>query len=239
MKPPIYFVSLLGRAWMIGTVAVLVMVPLHAQVILFDNFTPGAGNSVPTGASDGSQWLYNDSGLRTAEQFKNSNASALQLTSVTLGLQLLDSTDPTNFSLNLYSDSGGQVGSLIQTLTTGTSSISSNPTAITFAAPAGITLAAGTSYWIEMQPNTLNTSDASNNNNVAWYISQSSVISNFMIQRFDASGAPGFDIYGIATTGPDMIVDAAPIPEPSTWTMLVGGLGLMLVFRRRLFRAGN
>jgi hypothetical protein len=207
----------------------------HAQVVLFNNFAPG--NVVTPEGGDGSEWTYSSRAVKSAEEFSVPNGSNFVLSSVTLGLQLENNTDPSNFSLNLYSNNGGAPGSLIQTLATGTSGISPDAQAVTFTAPTGITLNAGQNYWIEMNPLTINTGSSANNNDVIWWFTQQPVNSTYAVAEAGPSGV--YFAWSTGTgPGPNMLVDAtAVVPETSTWALLLGGLGLLACWRLRTRRA--
>jgi hypothetical protein len=228
---------------------VISLSPAHAQTLLFNNFNPD--NSLTQAGGNGSAWEYSDStdttssGFTTAEEFTVAPGTNYTLDSVTLGLQIdqqRPNVDPSNFAVQfLSSNSDGTPGAVIATLATGTSSLSDELSAVTFDSSGNIVLDAGSSYWVKVTPLTINTSSADNNNAVVWWYTTQPVISTSSRQFINSSGEV-FDTEKDTDSGGYMQIRAtaesseSAVPEPSTWAMLAGGVGVRCLARTRYLR---
>jgi hypothetical protein len=223
--------------------ATSLLLPLQAQVVLFNNFAPG--NAVVDTSGETSAWIYNGSdpsmsfGYASAEEFTVASGSNYTLSSVTLGLQILTlpdyAQDYSNYAVELLANNNGAPGAVLGTLADATPALNGEPTAITFTAPANLTLDGGQSYWVEVTPVTLDVNDDAHNLYVAWWDNQEGVQSVFASREINADGQISSWYNTSSTTeGGYMLVeaDASATPEPSTWALVGFGAVLLLVWGR-------
>src|SRR4051812_27257007 len=184
----------------------------QADVVIFDNITNGNNGfrTVSTEAWD-------------AQRF-NTDATNLLLTGETL---LLSSAGGTGtFFLRLYSDAGGQPGSMITTLFSGTS-----PSSGQVAFPGyNQALLPNTNYWLVLGQATAGTLS------LGWGVTSDPSGSGTGFQPNNASSANSGASWGLNNTAPYQTrIMASVVPEPSTFACLaIGALGLGgFIFRQR------
>lgn len=156
---------------------------------------------------------------------------------ITLALVNYNATSSGSFSLGIYADSAGSIGSLIGGLTTSNSAFFTTPTGLVGNDPTdfqnilfqnnAVTLSANTTYWVAL------------NNDLR---------RNFSWAVYDGSSTSGSGSYGMAWLGnsSDNVSDlggnlfamsvagTASVPEPSTYALMgLGGLALLIAYRRR------
>jgi len=173
---------------------------------------------------------FNDDNTQNASAMAQSfttDASAWTLTGVVLNLANPSATSQGAFTVGLYADNAGAVGSLIGSLTTAQTSFFTNPFGgqysfqnILFTNNA-ITLAASSTYWVGV---------SNSNNDIYW------------------EGLFGINQTGVGTYGTTLLDDApatsytplnvtvngTAVPEPSTYALMgLGALALVIAARRR------
>ena len=175
-----------------------------AQATVYDSLGYAPGNalvSVPLGSTPASLFVPTASGLLTGFQVWTLNFESV----------------PVSVNVRLFADAasdtvGSQLGSFPAILTPGNQTVT--------IPAAGVALAAGTKYWLEMDGGT---NDPRGFSNQAWY------------QAGPGAPTTKVRIGGAYYTGNAPFafsVQAAPVPEPSALAALgVGALGLL---RRRL-----
>ena len=158
---------------------------------------------------------------------------------ITLALANYNATSSGSFSVGIYADSAGSIGSLIGGLTTSNSAFFTNPNGkdwgnlnladfqnVLFQNNA-VTLSANTTYWVGLNNDV--------NNNFSW-------------DTYASGSISGLGRYGLAWVGNSsasvndlggnlfaMNVTGTPsVPEPSTYALMgLGALALVVAYRRR------
>jgi hypothetical protein len=172
-------------------------------------------------------------GVGPLEDSFTTGASSFSFGGVTV---LLDTTDVTGtVTASLLSDSSGNPGSLITTLgTVSDSALGSTLTAYTFNLSTPDTLAANTTYWIQLS------SDDGSSAQWSWSLDTSGP--GVSGQSFANIGGifPDYDgSYQMSVNDPPP-AGTVPTPEPGVFSLLGFGLGaLVFASRRKLLRADS
>jgi hypothetical protein len=203
-------------------------------VFLLPTSSEGAvlvSNSVGTGD-------YGGLPLKFMSQTFTTDSQTWSNLNITLALANYNTTSIGSFSVGIYADNAGSIGSLIGGLTTSNSDFFTNPNGkdwgslnlvdfknILFENNA-VTLSANTTYWVAL-------------NNDAGY--------NFTWNSYGSAITSGSGSYGLAWLGNSsssvfdnggnlfaMSVTGTAVPEPSTYALFgIGALALIMAARRR------
>ncbi len=135
-----------------------------------------------------------------------------------------------NFSVSIYSDNAGSVGSVLGTGLLSGPSVPASFALNTYAA-SGLTLGANTPYWLVFRNTGSGDVYVADTQGGTTVVTSSAgwTTPNTSAYRFDTSGS--FNTWANAL--PVFSIDSvAPVPEPATLSLAAIG-GLLLVFRRR------
>lgn len=213
-----------------GTLALLLAIGLlgtaQAQTVMLSNLagTSYAGYANTRNESDGTLNTANAGSFTTGSEATVLNSLSL------LGV----SGSGTDFSVELYSDSGNLPGTLLETLSGPTSPTSASTTYV-YTSGGSLTLSANTTYWWVTTVPTGTTAANFNSN----YVTNSADVAadGWSIGRYAYQTNGGAWSNG---TGRSMqfSVSTSAIPEPSTYAALFGAAALGLAaYRRRLARS--
>lgn len=135
------------------------------------------------------------------------------------------------FTVSLYSDNSGSVGSLLANgLFIGPGSLTEN--SINTFTTSGLTVIPSTTYWLVLaNPSTMTTTMQLNATSLPAASSSAGWTLNNAVWRY---GDGSILNVGTGDIAPLFAINPEPVPEPSTLAMsALGGLGLLLKFRRR------
>ena len=175
--------------------------------------------------------------LKFMSQTFSTDSQAWSNLNITLALANYNATSSGSFSLGIYADSAGSIGSLIGDFTSSNSAFFTTPTGLVGDNPTdfqnilfqnnAVTLSANTTYWVALNNDT--------RQNFSWAI-------------YDGTSTSGSGSYGLAWLGNSSAsvsdlggnlfatrVTGTPstVPEPSTYALFgVGALALVIAYRR-------
>jgi hypothetical protein len=204
-----------------------------AQAQILSNYPAdqSSGYAIIQEPSFATQWL--------AQEFTfSSGVPSYTLTSVTMDISAFTNFS-SEFPFALYSNSGTNTpGSLLSTLTL----TLSTPAAFadstdTFTPDSAVTLSANSSYWV------VGRTTADGTDSISWQ--RTSVTNPAGTGITGASFGPGLSSHDLGSSwggiGNELSLQVngqlSVAPEPSTWAMLLGGLGLLAFGRARRRRS--
>ncbi|MEA3188346.1 MAG: hypothetical protein QOD99_2176 [Chthoniobacter sp.] len=200
----------------------LITLPQRASAIT------GVSNLTQTNSGSGTNVTYQSGfGADMAEAF-TTGASAATLNSITV--RMLTASGGGGFSVQLYSNVGDSPGTSLITLSGNT-----NPaTAGDYTYTGSFALAPSATYWVfetvtQSAPNKVYTwSETASNSETG--ISGWTIRDGFK-DRSQNNGVPGAWFNDVGSPF-QLSVDVTVVPEPGTWAMVLGGIGMLVGFRR-------
>jgi hypothetical protein len=191
---------------------------------IFSNFGAGSSYNTSVGNSIGNDF----SGSNNAQGDTFTTSAAYTVTSLEIALSSFFSTNTDELQVSLTADSGDSPGAVLASFnvlpgTLGT--LGANNAPVTFSAPPGITLTAGTQYWVTV-------ADVRGLDSNFWNWNSTGDTSDQAIST--DGGSTWFSPSGL-TPGAYGVEGVAVVPEPSTLVLLSSGVvGLLCGQWRRL-----
>jgi hypothetical protein len=212
---------------------------LSCLALLFVLLLPAASEGAVLVSNSAGTGDYGGLPLKFMSQTFTTDSQTWSNLNITLALANYNTTSSGSFSVGIYADNAGSIGSLIGGLTTSNSAFFTNPNGkdwgslnladfqnILFENNA-ITLSANTTYWVALNNDT--------RSNFTWNSYASALIS-------------GLGSYGLAWLGNSsasvsdgggnlfaMSVTGTAVPEPSTYALFgLGALALVVAYRRKV-----
>lgn len=188
----------------------------------YSNFGPNnlSDSSLRSGIGANSLFYFSSDGFQFTPTISGT------VTSLTAAIHNSTASGTIPFTLALYSDSGSntvgtQLGSWAATAATATDADDST-NSVAVASASGVSLTAGTTYWL-----VATNPDSNKANALSWNsaVSYSGSLSDHL-RYYVRNGTPSYST-GLGAFS----VQVAPVPEPTTIAAL--GLGLVTILRRR------
>ena len=215
----------INRIFATGLLALLSALPSQAATIV-SNLTQ------PNSAQGTAVFFQSPSGDDLAESF-TTGTSAATLNSITLRIRRNTTDGGGGFSLQLWSNASTLPGiSLITLSGTADPLPATVGTVSDFTYTGSTALNASTTYWVvatvtQSSPNKTYTWNQTNNS-IAETGTAGWTIGDTLVDRFRPGTTWTNDL------GPplQLSIDATIVPEPATWAMLCGGIGMLAAFKR-------
>jgi hypothetical protein len=184
----------------------------NAGVVMYDNTSGAGGGSEQIGGEPGVGPLY--------DSF-STGAATYSLSQVDIVIQNINPGDGAITDVGVYANNSGVPGALISTIAALADIGITSPFYTEILPVSGVTLAAGTTYWIGL-------SSITSDDSVQWQQTYDVSGTGLSGQHYDSTS------YGVKS-GPlfQMEVEADAVPEPAGYSILVFAIAALAMAKRR------